>query len=133
MPARSFLIEEMINTSLAELIVGVLADPAHGFVLTLGAGGRLTEILGDSQFLLLPSSPEEVSAALDRLRIAPLLHGYRGAPPADRGAILRAVMAVQSYVTAHADRVAELEVNPLICTPTRAVAADALIRLGDPQ
>ncbi|MDJ0751855.1 MAG: acetate--CoA ligase family protein, partial [Woeseiaceae bacterium] len=61
----------------------------------------------------------------------PVLAGYRGAPPADRTAIVQAVMAVQAYVTAEAARVVEVEVNPLICTPTRAVAADALIRLGE--
>ncbi len=43
-------------------------------------------------------------------------------------AILDAVNAIQSYVLANADRLEEVEVNPLICTPTRAVAADALIR-----
>ena len=48
-----------------------------------------------------------------------------------RSAIVRAVLAVQAYATAEAHRVVEVEVNPLICTPTRAVAADALIRLGE--
>ena len=113
------------------MIVGVLRDPAHGFVLTLGAGGTFTELLQDSVSMLLPVMEAEIDAALDRLRVAPLLAGYRGAPPADRAAVVAAVMAVQEYVAAEAARVVEVEVNPLICTPTRAVAADALIRLGD--
>jgi succinyl-CoA synthetase beta subunit len=63
------------------------------------------------------------------LRIAPLLSGYRGKPPADLDAILDAVAAMQTYVTAH--RPLELEINPLIATPSDAIAADALIRTGD--
>ncbi len=63
-----------------------------------------------------------------RLRIWPLIAGYRGKPGADEGAILDAVMAVQDYVIANADRISEVEINPLMCTPDRAVAVDALLR-----
>lgn len=131
MPSESFLVEEMITGGVAEVLIGVLRDPAHGFVLTLGAGGTLTEIMQDSISLLLPVREEEVLAALDALRIAPLLAGYRGRPGADRRAIVSAVMAVQDYVVAHVARVQEVEINPLICTPEWAVAADALIRIGE--
>lgn len=130
MPATSFLIEEMVTGTVAELLVGVVRDPAHGFVLTLGAGGVLTELMRDTVSLLIPASPASVDAALESLRIAPLLRGYRGRPAADRAAILGAIAAVQRYVAANADRVAEVEVNPLLCTPVRAVAADALIRIA---
>ncbi|MBV2360630.1 acetate--CoA ligase family protein [Thalassococcus sp. CAU 1522] len=133
MPAQAFLVEEMIPGPAVELIVGILRDPAHGFVLTLGAGGTLTELLGDSASLLLPATGAEIAAALDRLRIAPLLAGWRGAPPTDRAAILHAVTAAQAYALDHAADLVELEVNPLLCTPDRAVAVDALIRLGDPE
>ncbi|MBK0329479.1 acetate--CoA ligase family protein [Rhodobacteraceae bacterium F11138] len=122
------LIEEMLTGAVAELLVGVTRDPAHGFVLTLGAGGVWTELLRDTVSLLVPSTAEQVERALRRLKCARLLTGYRGSPEADMGAILSAVMAVQAYVVAKADQVAEVEINPLICTPHRAVAADALIR-----
>lgn len=122
------LIEEMVTDGVAELLVGVVLDPAHGYVLTLGAGGVLTELLRDTVSLLVPSGPEAVRAALARLNCAPLLRGYRGRPGADIDAVCRAVDAVQSYVIANADTVGEVEINPLICTPDRAVAVDALIR-----
>ncbi len=130
MPAEAWLVEEMVTGGVAELLIGVVKDPAHGFVLTLGAGGLLTELMRDSTSLLIPASDAEVEAALASLRIAPLLAGYRGKPAADRTAILTAVRAVQAYVIEHAARVEEVEINPLICTPTGAVAADALIREG---
>lgn len=124
----SFLIEEMTVGGVAELLIGATRDPAHGFILTLGAGGVLTEILRDTVSLLVPSPHKQVEAALMRLRCAPLLKGYRGKPSANIPAILDAVAAVQSYVVANADTLAEVEINPLICTPARAVAVDALIQ-----
>ena len=118
MEAGSFLVEEMIAEGVVELLVGVVRDPAHGFVLTLAAGGTLTEILRDNTSLLLPVTEADILAALDTLRIAPLLAGYRGKPAADRPAIVAAVLAVQAYVTANASVLDEVEINPLICTPT---------------
>ena len=129
MPARSFLVEEMVTGALAELLIGVVADPAHGYVLTLAAGGTLTELLDDRVSLLVPVSRDEVRGALDSLRISALLRGYRGKPAADLDAILDAVMAVQAYVAKALPQ--EIEINPLICGPDRAIAADALIRTGD--
>ena len=131
MGGTQYLVEEMITDGVAEIIVGILRDPAHGFVLTLGAGGVLAEMLDDTVSLLLPATGAEIDAALDLLRIAPLLGGYRGRPAADRAALVAAILAVQDCATAHADTLTELEVNPLIVTPDRAVAVDALIRLGE--
>ena len=116
---------------MGELVVGVVLDPAHGYVLTLGAGGTLTELVGDVGSLLLPVAGDDVRAALSGLRIAPLLGGHRGAPAASIDAIVEAVLAVQSYVAAHRGEIEEIEINPLICTPRSAVAADVLIRIGE--
>ncbi|MBO6562879.1 MAG: acetate--CoA ligase family protein [Nisaea sp.] len=131
METENFLVEPMIGGAVAELLVGVTLDPAHGYLLTLAAGGTKTEILGDSTTLLLPVTAEEIDAALSRLRMAPLLDGYRGAPAADRPAIVAAVLAVQDFVVAHHGRVEEVEVNPLLCLKEGAVAVDALIRMGE--
>ncbi|WP_272001985.1 acetate--CoA ligase family protein [Roseovarius sp. ZX-A-9] len=131
MKAQSYLVEEMITGGVAELLIGVVCDPAHGYVLTVAAGGILTEILQDAASLLVPATEAEIGAALDGLRIAPLLRGYRGKPAADRAAIIAAIMAVQAYTLAQGSALEEVEVNPLICTPDGAVAADALIRTGE--
>ena len=122
------LIEEMVRDGVAELLIGVTRDPAHGYVLTLGAGGVLTEILRDTVSVLIPSSRPAIRSALERLACAPLLAGYRGKPGADIDAILDAVESVQNYVIANADTVDEVEINPLICSASGAVAVDALIR-----
>ena len=126
-----FLVEEQVTGALAELLVGIVADPAHGYVLTLGAGGTAAELAQDSVSLLVPSPPEEIAGALRSLRLWPLLDGYRGRPRAAQEAVVAAIRSVQDYVTAQAGRVAEVEINPLIVTATRAVAADALLRLWE--
>ena len=110
----------------------MLRDPAHGFVLTLGAGGTLTEVMSDATTLIVPASRDQVRSALSSLRICALIDGYRGRPGADMDAILDAVAAVQAYVIAQSDSLLEVEINPLICTPDAAIAADALIRKGAP-
>jgi acyl-CoA synthetase (NDP forming) len=131
MPTDRFLVEEMVTGTVAELLIGVMNDPAHGFVMTLAAGGVLTEVLQDSASFLLPATDQMIEHALDSLRVSKLLAGYRGAPAANRGAILRAVRAVEAYVLANADGLQEIEINPLLCTPVDAVAADALMRCKD--
>ena len=122
------LVERMVAGTLVEVLVGVTRDPAHGFVLTLGAGGTMTDVLRDRASLLIPATRTEVTARLKDLNIAPLLEGFRGNLPVDLDALLAAIDAVQAYVLANAERVEEVEINPLICTQDNAIAADALIR-----
>jgi acyl-CoA synthetase (NDP forming) len=124
-----FLVEKMITGALAELIVGVTRDSQFGLSLTVGAGGILVELLSDSVTLLLPASRGDVERALRRLRCFALLDGYRGRPRADVGQILDAIEAIASFARVHADRLQELDVNPLIVTAAHVVAADALIRM----
>ncbi len=131
MDCAQFLIEEMVQDCVAEVLIGVVHDPVHGFVLTLAAGGVLTEVLQDSESLMVPSSRADVGDALSQLKIAKLLQGYRGASPADIEALIDTVMAVQCFVLDHHDRLEELEINPLFALPTGAIAVDALIRIGD--
>lgn len=128
MPAEAFLLEEMVQGAVVELLIGVVRDPAHGFVLTLGAGGVLTELWQDTASLVIPASAASVERSLRCLRIWPLIAGYRGAAAADLPSIITAVMAVQAYVIANADTVSEVEINPLMCTPDAAIAVDALLR-----
>ena len=132
MPTERVLVEEMVPGAIIELLVGVTRDPAHGFVLTIGAGGVWTEIMQDTVSFIVPTARNTIARGLDRLKIAPVLRGYRGRPGVDLAAVLDAIMAVQRYVVDHAATLDEIEINPLIATPTRAVAVDALIRKTTP-
>lgn len=130
MPGDGVLIEEMITGAVAEMLLGVVRDPAHGFVLTIGAGGVLTEIMQDAISFIVPTRADQIRSQLPRLKSYPLLAGFRGKPAADVDSLIDAIMALQSYVVTHADRIEEVEINPIMCTPAAAIAADALIRIA---
>jgi len=127
----TLLVEEMVSDGVAEILVGMTVDPQFGQLLVLAAGGLLTELLGDRVTLLPPFTAAGIEAALARLRAAKLLGGYRGRPPADVAALVQAALACTRYAAAHAERLAELDLNPVIVRPRGrgAVAVDALIRL----
>jgi acyl-CoA synthetase (NDP forming) len=123
-----FLVEAMAPAPVAELLVGLRRDPEFGVVLTLGAGGVLVELLEDVQTILLPARPEEIRAALRRLRIGRLLAGYRGKPGANIDAIVETIEALARLIGDPAGRIVEIEINPLFAGVDGAVAVDALIR-----
>ena len=72
---------------------GCLPSPL-GPVLAVGVGGVLTEVLHDVALRVLPVEREDVEAMLDETRLGALLTGVRGAAPADRTALVDAVMRV---------------------------------------
>ena len=125
------LVERMVGDVVAELIVGVQRDPQFGLALVVGAGGILVELVEDAAMLLLPTSAEEVDAALRRLKIAKLLGGYRGKPAADMAALVRSIMSIAAFAEANRDKLLELDVNPLMVRADGAVAVDALVVFGE--
>ncbi len=130
--ASEFLVEKMAAEVVAEIIVGISRDAQFGLALTLGAGGILVELLKDTATLLLPVSRNDIYTALQGLKTWPLLNGYRGKAAGDVEALVDAVAAIASYAQAHADRLLELDVNPILVLPQGqgVVAVDALIHLS---
>jgi acetyl-CoA synthetase len=129
--AERWLVERLVPGALLELLVGVQRDPRLGLALTVGAGGVLAELVEDTATVLLPATGDEIRAALTRLRVGPVLEGFRG-QEADLEAVVSAVEAVAAFAVAHADRLVEIEVNPLLVLPEGTMAVDALIRLAEP-
>lgn len=125
----SYLVEEMIEGVVAELIVGVARDEQFGPYLLVGGGGILVELMKDTRSLLLPTTREDVLRALVGLKCAPLLTGFRGGPAADLDAAADVVLAVAGMVEADPSSIAELDINPLMLLADGAVAADALVGL----
>lgn len=124
----SFLVEAMCPPPLAELIVGIRRDPQFGFAMTLGSGGILVELLGDASTLLLPATSSEIRRALDTLKVARLLRGYRGREAADLDTLAQTLAALGSFVLSREQEVEEVEINPLFVYPDHVIAADVLLR-----
>ena len=129
---EAFLIEKMVDGAVAELIVGVARDEQFGPYLLVGGGGILVEMMKDSASLLMPTTREQVLHALGQLKCAPLLNGFRGAPPADLNAAADVILAVAGMVENDPSSIIELDINPLmlLAEGQGAVAADALISLN---
>lgn len=97
-----------------EMIVGAIRDPVFGPLVMLGAGGVATELFRDVTYRLAPVDAATAQSMLQDLRAAPLLSGFRGAVPADIGALAALVAEVSAFAARHRDRVAEVELNPVI-------------------
>ena len=125
--ASGYLLEEMVTGAVAEMLLGLRRDPVYGVTLTLGLGGVTAEVLADTVTLVWPVTEVEFGAALRRLRLWPLLDGYRGRPRADLAAF--AAMALRLGAEMAADPgLEEIEINPVMLRPHGAVAVDALVR-----
>ena len=120
-----FLVEQTVTNIVAEVLVGVRRDAPVGWLVTLGAGGVFTELWRDTVCLLAPATNAEISQALQKLRIAPLLNGFRGKPAANIDAL---VELIQKLIGATLNNgLVEVELNPVLVTPKSAIAVDALM------
>jgi len=122
------LVERMVTGVVAELLVGVRADPRFGLALTIGSGGTLVELIADTAAVLLPATRADFADALRKLRVHRLLEGHRGRPAGDLCAVLDTLEAVAAFALANADTLLELDINPLLVLPNGSYAADALVR-----
>jgi hypothetical protein len=114
-----------------ELIVGARHDPQFGWLVLVGSGGVLAEVLDDVAVRLAPVTAEDANEMLDELRGARLLAGVRGRRAVNRPAIADLLVALSRAVERH-PAWREVDLNPVIAGPTGALAVDALI-VTDPE
>jgi acyl-CoA synthetase (NDP forming) len=107
-----------------ELLIGARWDARFGPVALAGLGGVYAEVMRDVAVALAPVDRTEAKRLLLSLRAAPLLRGARGRPPIDLDAATAALAALSDVAARHPE-IAEIEVNPLLATPTGALGLDA--------
>ncbi|MGX9962869.1 acetate--CoA ligase family protein [Roseomonas sp. F4] len=129
--AEGLLVQEQISGGI-EMILGIVRDPHLGSAVLLGAGGTAAEVFGDTQLRMLPLSRQDAEQMVSGLKIARVLAGFRGAPPADVPALVDAVLAFSRMGEALGERLLEAEINPLFVLPEGqgVRAADGLAVLG---
>ena len=120
------LVQQMIPQGI-EMVIGARVDPLFGPLVVVGLGGILVELLQDSALAPAPVTHSEALALLAQLKGARLLDGFRGMPAVDRNRLAEVICQVAAFAADHRDAIAELDVNPLICTGDRITAVDALI------
>jgi acetyl coenzyme A synthetase (ADP forming)-like protein len=118
-------IQQML-TGGQEVIVGALTDPSFGKVVAFGLGGVLVEVLKDVTFRLAPASEADALSMIDGIAAAEILRGVRSAPPADRAAIAKIIVAV-SHLATDFPEIQELDLNPVFARADGAIAADVRI------
>lgn len=129
--AEGYLIEEMAALG-QEVVIGGTMDPRFGPVLMLGLGGVFVEIFRDVAFRVCPIDFSDAADMIDELRSAPLLRGARGRAKADETALVSAMLAIggeAGLLVKYQNDIAELDINPLLVSPSGAVACDARIVL----
>ncbi|HVN55054.1 MAG TPA: acetate--CoA ligase family protein [Anaerolineaceae bacterium] len=126
---RGVQVQQMIAGG-QEIILGVKRDPTFGPLVMFGLGGVYVEALADVSFRLAPLTRQDAEEMIAEVRSAKLLSGLRGQPPADREALVDALIRV-SWLAAGCPEIAELDVNPLmvLAEGQGALAADVRIIL----
>jgi acetyl-CoA synthetase len=121
------LVQSMAGRGL-ELFAGTRRDPVFGVLVVVGFGGVLVEVLRDIAVGIAPVDHRQACAMVRSLRGARLLEGLRGQPSVDVDALAACVVRLSDLATDLAHAVAEIDVNPLICSGGSILAVDALVR-----
>ena len=122
------LVEEMLPGT--ELIVGSTVDYQFGPVILLGIGGTGVEIYQDTVIRMAPITEKDVHSMVAGLKGAELLNGFRGDEPISIPELTRLMLSFSALVVDLDDKFASIDLNPVKCTGTRCVVADARIMLG---
>jgi acetyltransferase len=122
------LVAEMVRGG-TEVVLGAKWDPEMGPVVVFGSGGIAVELYQD---VALAAAPLDEAAAADliaRTRVGRLIEGFRGGAPLDKAGLCRSLMALGDLMRDAEGEIVEIDVNPVLVTPTGSVALDGLIVL----
>ncbi|WP_238012315.1 GNAT family N-acetyltransferase [Dactylosporangium sp. AC04546] len=127
--ARPAVLVQPMAAAGVELVAGVVHDERFGSLVTLGLGGVHTDLLDDRSLRLLPLTDRDATAMWRGLRGAPLLTGYRGAPPVDTAALEDLLLRL-GRLAEDLPEIAELDLNPVLAGPGGCTAVDVKLRLA---
>ena len=111
-----------------EIFIGAMRTPLFGHQVLCGLGGIFVEVLKDVQAGLAPIGITEAKEMIKRLRGYKIIQGVRGQDPVNEDLYADQIARVAALVQA-APEIAEMDLNPLLGSPTAVVAVDARIRI----
>jgi succinyl-CoA synthetase beta subunit len=121
------LIEERVSG--IEVIVGAKTDYQFGPIILLGMGGISTEIYRDVSLRMAPLSPIDIASMVKCLKAHELLEGYRGSDAIHLGQLVKTIQVFSALVMDLKGEIESIDLNPVMCSSTRCVVADARIML----
>lgn len=107
------LIEEMIENSGVEMIIGSSKDKSLGNTIMLGLGGIYVEVLKDVAFGINPLSQSDVLNMISQLKSKKILDGVRGSQAVDKKALVNCVLRLAQLLQDFPN-ISELDINPLL-------------------
>lgn len=122
------LVAEQVTGDI-ELVIGAARDPEMGPMVMFGSGGVALELYRDVAFAAPTLDEPSARALIERTRAARLIAGYRGAPALDRGAVVKALIAVSRLACDLGDRLESIDVNPFVLRRRGGLALDGLVVL----
>ena len=115
-----------------ELLAGLLQDPVFGPLVAFGPGGVFAELIGEATLRIAPLTDIDAEELVTTGKAGRLVRGFRGAEPSDPAALVDLVHRLAA-LGEDLPAVAELDLNPVLGFPDRAVAVDARVRIRRPQ
>ena len=112
-----------------EVAIGVAQEPVFGPLVVFGSGDAATEMPGDQVSRLTPLTDADAEEMIHAVRVAPLLAGRRGAPPADTAALADALLRV-SRLADDLPEISELDLNPVVVRPDGVWCVDVRVRIS---
>ena len=106
-----------------ELIIGARRDPQFGALALVGTGGVEVELVRDVATAIAPLSPAQAERLLDETIAGKRLHGWRNIAPADRAAVVDALVRL-SQLAAEFPQISEVEINPFYALSKGGFAVD---------
>ncbi len=121
-------VQSMVRIDGYELILGASVDAQFGPVLMFGSGGQLVEVYKDSAVGLPPLTSTLARLLMERTKIFTALGGVRGRKPVDLAA-LEELLVRFSYLVIEQPGIKEIDINPLLASPSGLLALDARVVL----
>jgi acyl-CoA synthetase (NDP forming) len=121
------LVEEKVAG--IEMIVGAKVDYQFGPVILLGMGGTGVEIYRDVALRMAPLAQKDAESMVMCLKARPLLEGYRGEEGVNLKELTRMLTTFSGLVMDLEAEIESIDLNPVMCSSTRCVVADARIML----
>jgi hypothetical protein len=115
-----------------ELLAGLVQDPVFGPLVAFGPGGVLAELIGEATLRMAPLTDIDAEELVMSGKAGRLVRGFRGAAAADAAALVDLVLRLGSLGD-DLPAVAELDLNPVLAFPDRAIAVDARICVSRPR